>query len=97
MAGRPTKKPTCGQLVVLGLCPKKKNHPLGGWMIIYIFYNYLIFQCVDIIVAWWYLYYCKDVSTQSRRVLTGEKRVDTQYGTDREKEEDPSGHHTKLS
>ena len=25
---------TCAWLVVLGLCPKMKNHPLGGWIII---------------------------------------------------------------
>ncbi|MBR3360359.1 MAG: hypothetical protein IKG39_03400, partial [Lachnospiraceae bacterium] len=28
------KKRTCAPLVVLGLCPKRKNHPLGGWILI---------------------------------------------------------------
>ena len=28
------KKHICAKLVVLGLCPKKKNHPLCGWSII---------------------------------------------------------------
>ncbi|WP_418614963.1 hypothetical protein, partial [[Ruminococcus] torques] len=29
------KRRTCAWLVILGLCPKMKNHPLGGWMFIY--------------------------------------------------------------
>ncbi|WP_418615075.1 hypothetical protein, partial [[Ruminococcus] torques] len=28
------KRRTCAWLVILGLCPKMKNHPLGGWMFI---------------------------------------------------------------
>ena len=28
------KRRTCAWLVVLGLCPKLKNHPLGRWIII---------------------------------------------------------------
>ena len=26
---------TCALLVILGLYPKMKNHPLGGWIFIY--------------------------------------------------------------
>ena len=35
MAGRPIKRRTCAWPVVLGLSPKRKNHPLGGWIIIF--------------------------------------------------------------
>ena len=47
MTGRSLKKPTCGQPVILGLCPKMKNHPLGGWIIIL----YINFQNVHAMIA----------------------------------------------
>ena len=28
------KERTCAPPVILGLCPKMKNHPLGGWIFI---------------------------------------------------------------
>ena len=34
---------TCVQPVVLGLCPKMKNHPLCGWMVIILRYIYCAF------------------------------------------------------
>lgn len=34
MTGRSIKRHTCVQPVVLGLCPKRKNHPLCGWIFI---------------------------------------------------------------
>ncbi|WP_455519308.1 hypothetical protein, partial [[Ruminococcus] torques] len=33
------KRRTCAWLVILGLCPKMKNHPLGGWMFIIIYFK----------------------------------------------------------
>ena len=37
MAGRPLMR-TCALLVILGLYPKMKNHPLGGWIFIMYFF-----------------------------------------------------------
>ena len=35
MTGRSIERHTCVQPVMLGLCPKRKNHPLCGWIFIY--------------------------------------------------------------
>ena len=34
MTGRSIERHTCVQPVMLGLCPKRKNHPLCGWIFI---------------------------------------------------------------